>query len=142
MSTLAPTRRTDPWTSYVAARGVDVGGQRLRVFAILVESGPLTDEELVREHHRRMIDRGWPRASASGLRSRRHELTVDGYVEPVEDSTARTTLGGRTLRWRVVPRVELPVQRLCPHCQVVHECDHCHDDPPRGHTCPVCGAQS
>ena len=23
-----------------------------------------------------------------------------------------------------------------------HLCDHCHDDPPRGHTCPRCGTVS
>jgi hypothetical protein len=27
----------------------------------------------------------------------------------------------------------------CDACEVRHRCTHCHDDPPRGHTCPRCG---
>jgi hypothetical protein len=27
----------------------------------------------------------------------------------------------------------------CDACEVWHRCMHCHDDPPRGHTCPRCG---
>jgi hypothetical protein len=105
----APTRRGDPWTSYLAAGGVDVATQRVRVFVILNELGPLTDEEMVAEHDRRVRTLGWRTASASGLRSRRAELTHDGFVQPVEDPNARTVLGGVTLRWQVNPALP-PVQ--------------------------------
>lgn len=101
-STTAHARPTDPSTSHSAAARVDVPGQRARVLDILHDLGPSTDEELVAEHHRRTATRRWPRASASGLRSRRAELVRDGLVEPVEDPDARTVLGGRALRWRAV----------------------------------------
>lgn len=102
MSITARTRAGDPGTSYMAAAKVDVPKQRARVLAILTDIGPATDEELVREHARREIVENWPRASASGLRSRRAELFEDGVVEAVEDPDARTTLGNHALRWRVV----------------------------------------
>jgi hypothetical protein len=33
--------------------------------------------------------------------------------------------------------------RTCPTCGgVPHDCWHCHDAPPHGHTCPVCNRQA
>jgi hypothetical protein len=105
---VAHARPTDPFTSHLAARGVEVRKQRDRVLAILSDGRAWTDEEIVAEHQRRSVILGWPRASASGLRSRRSELAKDGLVEPVEDPSARTVLGGHTLRWRLAPRADEP----------------------------------
>jgi len=102
MSETAHARRTDPGTSHLAAAAVDVPKQRARVYAILLDLGDLTDEEIANEHERRTVVYGWPRASASGLRSRRHELHRDGWVLPVIDPAARTALGHLTLRWHAL----------------------------------------
>ena len=38
-------------------------------------------------------------------------------------------------------RGRLPVPCVCGEA-VQHVCDHCHDDPPPGHVCPCCGAET
>lgn len=102
--TRARARKGDPATSHEAAAGVDAGGQRARVYALLLEAGPegLTHEQLIARHGRKHMTAGWPAASGQGIRSRCAELVRDGLVEAVPDKYGRTADGGRTRYWRAV----------------------------------------
>lgn len=96
----AVARRTDPGTSWQAARSVDrIRESQAQVLAILRRYGPMTDEEIA------SVAATWPegtRQSPSGLRTRRAELVDLGVVK---DSGLRgkTRSGRSTIVWEAAP---------------------------------------
>lgn len=88
-------RRTDPETSWQAARSVKHLRESQTIMLGRLRVGPATDEDLYR----------WPvinkTMSPSGARTRRKELVDMGLVE---DSGVRdkTRSGRKTIVWRVV----------------------------------------
>ncbi len=107
----ARARRTDPETSHAAARSFDLytlrNSQRA-VLAVFERFPPgMTDSDLLIEYRRyrdtpgvHISDVHMPRQSASGLRTRRHELVTVGLLV---DSGRRERLHGgrRSIVWRV-----------------------------------------
>ena len=95
---MAHARKTDPWTSHDAADSVTrVSATQTIILGLLTI--PQTDEELVtnynnlRKEHPEIV----PRASASGIRSRRAELYQVEKVVPV--GYARTESGRKAIVW-------------------------------------------
>lgn len=99
----AVARADDPETSQAAAASVCNITQTKQVILALLERGPLTDVELVEEYNNARFHPafgGVPRASESGIRSRRAELTRAGLV--VESGDFRLTPSGRrAIVWEV-----------------------------------------
>jgi hypothetical protein len=91
MTDRAVARRTDPATSWAAARSLDPtvlrASQKL-VLAAMQDHGPMTDDDLI----------GLVPMSPSGARSRRSELVTKGLVY---DTGKRETLpsGRRAIVW-------------------------------------------
>jgi hypothetical protein len=75
-------RSTDPQTSHDAAASVgNITDTKKAIVRILEVHGPLTDPEINAKYNK-MVNLGIaPRASESGLRSRRSELVNIGVVE-------------------------------------------------------------
>jgi hypothetical protein len=93
----ARARREDPWTSHLAADGVDVTkGQAIVLMAFM--RGPATDDELVDR-----IAHYWPeiQITPQSVRSRRAELVRKKMVED-SGEVGVTHNGGRSKVWRRV----------------------------------------
>lgn len=95
-------RRTDPATSHEAAATVTSSSRLLvrdRVLEVLygfTGDGPLTDEQLVGH-----FPCTWgPKATPSGIRTRRCELVDDGLVELADDAGITET-GRKANRWQL-----------------------------------------
>lgn len=88
-------RRTDPQTSHDAARSVE-NVTETQAFIMKALTRPATDVELV-DRYRNM--KRAPRASESGIRSRRAELVDKGLII---DSGLRVVLpsGRRAIVWK------------------------------------------
>jgi hypothetical protein len=73
---MAHARTTDPLTSHLAAASV-TNQKTIRYWVLKLLDKPRTDVELVE-----LFDKvkGTPRASQSGIRSRRAELVADGLI--------------------------------------------------------------
>lgn len=90
-------RNTDPDTSLAAAASVrKVTETHRRILAILLGTGPMTDEQ-IGFAWRRLTDE---KISPSGLRSRRAELVKSGLVED-SGEVARTESNRATIVWRI-----------------------------------------
>lgn len=90
---MAHARNTDPSTSHSAARSVQNITATQQAIMKLLQIQPMTDQRLV-EFYTAQIRMGadardFPRASESGIRSRRAELVDAGLVK---DSGAREKL--------------------------------------------------
>ena len=101
----AYARRTDPRTSRAAARSVTPRHQTLlqrRVWELLFTAA--TDAELVTRWRER-----WPEshASDSSIRTRRHELTIAGLVEP--GGVVRLPSRRQAIVWRHAAWLSPPV---------------------------------
>jgi len=87
-------RRTDPGTSWAAARSVrGIRESHRKILAVVELHGPITDEGI-----RERLDAFGYRISPSGARTRRSELRDLGYVK---DSGLRARLpsGRWAIRW-------------------------------------------
>jgi hypothetical protein len=98
----AYARRTDPETSWEAARSVaNIRDTQWIIWRTLIEAGPKTDGDLfplILENHQKKFDKP---ISSSGARTRRHELQIIGLVEFTGDFGK--TDGGRPTRiWRAL----------------------------------------
>lgn len=93
---MANARKTDPGTSHEAARSVD-NITATQEFILRILKNPMTDYELVDLYQNSTLE-SVPRASESGIRSRRAELVGRGIVR---DSGARQVLpsGRRAIVW-------------------------------------------
>jgi hypothetical protein len=94
----AVARRTDPWTSWAAARSI--GMEQLRrsqqqVLTLVRGYGPLTLEELERVAYDYDV-----RQSSSGLRTRLSELVSLGYVQN-SGRTRKTRSGRNAIVWEL-----------------------------------------
>jgi hypothetical protein len=95
----APTRVTDPSTSNEAAETVQVFPQAEHVLRVLADANrPMTDDEIGTAVHLH----GWS-GSAQGLRTRRHDMTVLGYVRET-DRDGRTGSGRACRRFEITER--------------------------------------
>jgi hypothetical protein len=95
----AAARRTDPETSWEAARAA-TQGLRQSLAAVLEafqRLGPMTDETLVARYPADL-----PPQSPSGLRSRRAELVSRGYIR-FAGQYELTDTGNRTRLWELTP---------------------------------------
>lgn len=93
----ARARRQDPWTSHVAAAGVDVTRSQGIVLMAFMR-GPATDDELIDR-----IEHYWPeiRITPQSVRSRRAELVRKKLVEDTGE-VGVTRNGGPSKVWRRV----------------------------------------
>lgn len=90
-------RRGDPQTSWDAARSVEgLRKSQTRILALLLEYGPMDDEVIAIRHRGR-----WPElpTTASGLRTRRSELTASGMVVDT-GRRVKTATGRASIVWR------------------------------------------
>jgi hypothetical protein len=95
---MANARLTDPVTSHEAADSVSkVTDTQEAILKLLVR--PMTDEELLTAYSWASAAGEAPRASGSGIRSRRHELFDRGLVCPVGYSL--TASNRKALVWSV-----------------------------------------
>lgn len=96
-------RRDDPAESKdAAAKAAPRAPQvRLAVERVMTEDGPGTLDQIVSRFNRRAVtEDGWPRASASSIRTRVSELVRDGRAEQVPDEFGRSAMGNRAAIWR------------------------------------------
>lgn len=94
----AQARRSDPATSKAAAASVvNLGRTRDQILWLLRMYGPLTDEQIAERHDMQVLK---PKASPSGLRSRRSELVRLGFIED-SGKTAPTSSGRQSTIWRL-----------------------------------------
>ena len=106
----AVARRGDPSTSWEAARSVDhaLTENQQRFLAELRHLGPSTDEQLVEADPWRLF------MAPSGIRTRRHELTVSGQVVDTGRRVIGST-GRRMIVWRARGETEAaPVSVVVP----------------------------
>lgn len=98
-------RHTDPTTSHQAAASVNLNSMtatKKMIYAILQE--PFTDEQ-VAELYENAVRLGLaPRASLSGIRSRRNELYREGLIEAV--AYGKTVSNRRAIIWQASARVD------------------------------------
>jgi hypothetical protein len=95
---MAAARGSDPQTSHEAAESVQhVTATQQAILKLL--NRPMTDEQLVKAYEVAQIVGDAPRASASGVRSRRAELYQRRLVAPV--GFAKTASGRKALVWSV-----------------------------------------
>ncbi len=73
-------RKTDPVTSHEAAASVDGITATQQAIMQLIQLQPMTDQRLV-EFYAKQIRKGAPRASESGIRTRRAELVAKGLIK-------------------------------------------------------------
>lgn len=104
---VAPTRRSDPETSHLAAAGLSpakLSTVRSRVLAILTgrPGAGLTHDALIAEYKRSAVRLGWPRAADSSIRTRCNELWRSGEVVRVEESAGKSGMGNKAILWRAV----------------------------------------
>lgn len=112
-------RRTDPPTSHEAAASVSGLRESHRaVWKVLRARGPMIDEDLVVAYHEAQARGEVAEMSDSGIRSRRHELTVEGLVDPAFGD-GKTKAGRTASRWRAVdprnPADAPPLEPLSPN---------------------------
>jgi hypothetical protein len=91
-------RTTDPSTSHEAAASVkNLSRTQSGILGIL--KTPMTDEQLIVRYQRMFLSLPelFPRASDSGIRSRRAELFKLGLVEPIGYS--KTKSNRKTIIW-------------------------------------------
>lgn len=92
---MAKARKTDPVTSHEAADRVqNHTALQKAILTVYVWAGPMTDEQLltVWESYSPLL------VSPSGLRSRRHELTVMGLVKDTGERV-KTRSGRKAVVW-------------------------------------------
>ena len=103
-------RNTDPVTSHEAAAKIaktpaalnDKRRAVLKCVAV-IHTCEGSDESIAWTYIEHMSERGWPKQSPSGLRTRRKELVDMGMME----NTGRTTTtkgGGKTIVWGLTPK--------------------------------------
>lgn len=98
------TRTLDPSTSHQAAASVSNVSATQKAILKLLSIFDMTDQDLIRYYNEQIRmgadARDFPRASESGIRSRRAELVELGLVQ---DSGQRTTLdsGRKAIVWTV-----------------------------------------
>ena len=102
---MANARLTDPETSHQAAASVDNITATQTAILKLLGAFPMTDEELVL-HYDQQIRMGadsydFPRASASGIRTRRAELVQLGFVKD-SGQRAKMASGRNAIVWEHV----------------------------------------
>ncbi len=91
-------RKNDPLTSHEAAESVvNLSATKQAILRLL--QNPMTDEQLCAVYSQLVLNGSVPAASQSGLRSRRHELAVEGLV--VDCGVASTVFGRKALVWKV-----------------------------------------
>ena len=95
-------RTTDPGTSHEAAASVsNLTATQNAIRWLFDKFGKLTDEQL-QNHYRRMMQQGdAPRASESGIRSRRSELVAAGYLQDSGDRVKMES-GRSAIVWELV----------------------------------------
>jgi hypothetical protein len=99
----AHARTDDPWTSHAAARSLTADELRETQMAVLQcfrEHGPMHHEEFLSVYERDSQERGWPRQSVSGLRTRASEL-VDGGMLRNSGRTVELPSGRSSIVWEV-----------------------------------------
>lgn len=97
----AVARTNDPHTSHTAAASVrDISKTHERIIEVLDRYGPATDEEIFNYYFNLAELFEWPKASPSGLRSRRAELVTLGTI--FDTGKRGTTASGRaTTIWEL-----------------------------------------
>jgi hypothetical protein len=91
-------RLTDPITSVEAADSVRNLTDTKHTILLILKS-PATDEQLIERYRIYSQANISPKASPSGIRSRRHELAEAGYLEVV--GIGKSAMGRRSLIWGV-----------------------------------------
>jgi hypothetical protein len=81
MSTIAPTRNTDPQTSHDAAKSVRHISETQAAIMVILRETPMCDEKLVEQFNLWESHGRFAPASAQSIRSRRAELVRLGLVE-------------------------------------------------------------
>lgn len=100
----AIARTTDPITSHQAAASVrEITKTHERVLEVLERYGPATDEEIERYYFNLAELFDWPKASPSGLRSRRAELVTLGKVFDT-GQRGKTASGRQTAIWELASK--------------------------------------
>lgn len=99
-TTVARARNTDPQTSHDAAESVQRITETQRAILSLLDGTPMCDEKLIELYVHSWKREGFPRASASGIRSRRSELVERGLIEPTAFKERMQT-GGWGRVWQV-----------------------------------------
>ena len=90
----AHTHKSHPETSFLAAESVsNITEVKRFILKTFEEYGPMTDEKLVENYNKSW--RHVHRASDSGIRSRRRELEVAGFVVPMERLKGTTEAGNK-----------------------------------------------
>lgn len=90
------TRTTDPITSHEAEASVkNLTGTQQAILQLLTIS--MTDDELMERYQLKAVNGLAPMSSASGIRTRRHELVERGLVE--EKGYAESKFGRRAIIW-------------------------------------------
>lgn len=98
----ALVRPTDPATAQAAADQARRSTAQDRVLALLHEHGPMTHDQIIAAHQRRVLTERWPRSSSSRLRTATHELVDAGLVEAVTSEAGRSALGHPAAYWRAL----------------------------------------
>lgn len=90
----ARARNSDGINSHLAADSVsNITEVKRFILKTFEEYGPMTDEKLVENYNKSW--RHVKRASDSGIRSRRRELEVAGFVVPMERLKGTTEAGNK-----------------------------------------------
>ena len=93
----ARARSTDPDTSHEAARSIgEMTGKRQAVLDIIRAIGRGTDEDIIDAYHSSTA----PQQSASGIRTRRAELTLMGLVVDTGERKVRSS-GRGSIVWGI-----------------------------------------
>ena len=93
----ARARSTDPDTSHEAARSIgEMTGKRQAVLDIIRAIGRGTDEDIIDAYHSSTA----PQQSASGIRTRRAELTLMGLVVDTGERKVRSS-GRGAIVWGI-----------------------------------------
>lgn len=96
----ARSRRTDPRTSDLAAKSINLSHNREFLLHVMRGCGEGTDEEIARYYAATSA----PKQSPSGLRSRRKELVRMGYVEDTGRTKKSAATGRLQKVWAAVQR--------------------------------------
>lgn len=98
-------RKTDPKTSHEAAASVNLNAMtatKKMIYAILQE--PFTDEQVAELYANAVRLDLAPKASLSGIRSRRNELYREGLIEAV--AYGKTESNRRAIVWQATATVK------------------------------------
>jgi hypothetical protein len=100
----AVARRSDPWTSHAAAQSIP--SEKLRasqkaVFDCFELHGSMHHDRLLELYQRDAFRYGWPRQSASGLRTRTHELVALRRLRK-SDQVVTLESGRKSIVWEIV----------------------------------------